>query len=51
MLDKGEEGETLGSCQDLFFEGLEGCWCVCQRWSPGKSRAGEGQAMMSQLWA
>lgn len=18
------------------FEGLEGCWCVCQRWSHGK---------------
>lgn len=47
-----ERKERLwGSCQDLCFEGLEGCWCVCQTWSPGKSRAGEGQATMSQLQA
>lgn len=44
--------ERISESTKIFgFEALEGCWCICQRWSPGKGRVGEGQAKMNWLRA
>lgn len=37
----GVRKERIRESAKIFgFEGLEGCWCVCQRWSPGKGCMG-----------